>query len=89
MAGGEVVILDRFRLARLGAQQRLVDHRVGDGRAQVALVAAQRRQCLLKLGGGSVLEQVAMGAAFQCLHDQLRVGVHREDQHLAATAEGA
>ncbi|MCY1563117.1 hypothetical protein D9M68_1006040 [compost metagenome] len=62
---------------------------MGNGRAQVTLVAAKRRQRLFQFGGRGVLEQIAMGAAFQGLHDQLGIGVHRQDQYLAATAAGA
>jgi len=73
-------------LAVLGMQQRLVDDGVGDRRAEVALAVAQGAQRLLQLGRAGVFEQVAMGAAFQGPHDQVGVGVHRQDQHLAGAA---
>ncbi|MNJ63449.1 hypothetical protein D3C77_593500 [compost metagenome] len=62
---------------------------MGNRRAQVAFAVAQCCQCLFQLGGGGVLEQVAMGAAFQGLHDQFGIGMHRQDQDLAAAAAGA
>jgi len=87
LAPGQVVIDRSFgRQVALDLGQGLVDHRMGDGRAQVALVAAQGIEGLGQFGGGGVLEQVAVGADFQGLHDQLRVGVHRQDQHLALRA---
>ena len=79
----EVVVVDDRGGRGLIAYQRLADHGVGNRRAQVALVIAQRQQCLLQFVGAGVLEQVAMGAGLQGSHDQLRVGVHRQDQHLA------
>ncbi|MCY1456822.1 hypothetical protein D9M71_740680 [compost metagenome] len=62
---------------------------MGNGRAEVALTVAHCSQGLLQFGGAGVLEQVAVGAAFQGPHDQVRVGVHRQDQHLAGVAAGA
>ena len=44
---------------------------------------AQRTQCLLQLHGTGVFEQVAVGTTFKGLHDQLRVGVHGQDQYFA------
>ncbi|MCY1358306.1 hypothetical protein D9M69_448360 [compost metagenome] len=66
--------------------QCLSDHCVGNGRAQIALVVAQGFQRVLEFGRRGVLEQVAMGSGLQRLHDQGRVGVHREDQDLALRA---
>ena len=67
----------------MGPCQRLVDHGVGDGRAQVAFVVAQGFKGVLKLRRRGVLEQVAMSPGLQGTHDQRRLGVHRQDQHLA------
>jgi hypothetical protein len=84
LASGQVMSLFAGWLAALRAQQRLVDHGVGDGRAQVTLVVAQCGEGLFQLGGAGVLEQVAMGAAFQGAHDQVGVGVHGQHQYLAS-----
>ncbi|MNR08860.1 hypothetical protein D3C85_1250360 [compost metagenome] len=83
LARGQVVRVGRLRLVFLVSGERLVDDRVGDGRAQVAFVVTQGLECMLEFGGGCVLEQVAVCAGFQCLHDDGRVGVHGQDQHLA------
>lgn len=87
LTGRQVVVLLRWRRLLLSPGQGLVDHRVGDGRAQVAFIVAQGLEGVLEFCGGGVLEQVAVGAAFQGLHDQGRVGVHRQDQHLALRVE--
>ncbi|MNC63875.1 hypothetical protein D3C75_1140330 [compost metagenome] len=62
---------------------------MGNGRAQVTFVIAQGFQRMFQFGGRGVFEQIAMSPRLQGLHDQLRIGVHGENQHLAATAEGA
>ena len=77
-----VAVGDR-RAGGLATDQRLVDHCVGDGGAQVAFVVTQGQQGMFQLVGGGVLEQVAVGAGLQCAHDQVRLGVHRQNQHLA------
>ncbi|MNP22519.1 hypothetical protein D3C76_1151930 [compost metagenome] len=60
---------------------------MGDGRAQVSLIVTQGVQRVFQFGGRGVLEQVPMGARFQGLHDQGRVGVHRQDQHFGLRAD--
>ena len=45
-------------------------------------------QAAAKTGDVAQLK-VAVGATFQCPHDQVRVGVHRQDQHFAGAAAGA
>ncbi|MCY1422335.1 hypothetical protein D9M71_380120 [compost metagenome] len=66
--------------------QGLIDHCMGDCGAQVTLIVAQGAQGLFEFGSCCVLEQVTMSTQFERLHDQLRVGMHRKDQHLAAWA---
>ncbi|MCY1176820.1 hypothetical protein D9M73_171060 [compost metagenome] len=41
---------------------------------------------MLEFGRRGVLEQVAMGSGFQRLHDEGRIGMHRQDQNLALRA---
>jgi len=83
LACRQVVRVLGWRLIFLGSGQRLVDDGVGNGRAQVAFVIAQGIQGMFELGGRGVFEQVAMSPGFECLHDERRVGVHRQDEHFA------
>ncbi|MCY1448323.1 hypothetical protein D9M71_649820 [compost metagenome] len=86
MACRQVVRVGGFGLVLLISDQGLGDHRVGNGRAQIALVVAQGVQRVLEFGRRGVLEQIAVGAGLQGLHDEGRVGVHRQDQDLALWA---
>ncbi|MNP43261.1 hypothetical protein D3C76_1370700 [compost metagenome] len=56
LTGCQVVRVCRGRRAVLGPVQRLGDHGMGDGRAQVALIVTQGFQRLFQFGGRGVLE---------------------------------
>lgn len=86
LAGCKVMGVGRWRLGLLGAGQGLVDHGMGNRRAQVPFAVAQGFQGMPQLGSRGVLEQIAVGPGLQGLHDQGRVGMHRQDQDLALRA---